>query len=43
MLTIDVKHTTKEDAEEVLGAFLAHVDDMHDRIATSIGEHTVLS
>ena len=41
MLTIDVKHTTKEDAKEVLDAFLAHVDDMHDRIATSIGEHTV--
>lgn len=41
MLTIDVKHTTKKKAQEVLEKFLDHLDDMHEQISNSIGEHTV--
>lgn len=41
LLTIDVYHTSKEEAKAVLDAFLAHVNEMQTQITASIGEHTV--
>ena len=41
LLTIDVYHTSKEEAKKVLDAFLDHVNEMQGQITSSIGEHTV--
>lgn len=41
LLTIDVYHTSKEEAKKVLDAFLDHVNEMQGQITASIGEHTV--
>lgn len=41
LLTINVKHTTKKDAEKVMDEILAHVNEMHTQIEESIGTHTV--
>ena len=41
LLTIDVYHTSKEEAKKVLDAFIAHVNEMQAQITASIGEHTV--
>lgn len=41
LLTISVKHTTKQDAQKVMNEIIDHMNDMQEQVVASIGEHTV--
>lgn len=41
LLTISVKHTTKRDAQKVMDEIIEHMNEMHEQVVASIGEHTV--
>jgi len=41
ILTINVKHVNKEDAQAILNSMIAWLDKLNPQVASAIGEHTV--